>query len=307
MFRIAHLTDLHATPARAGLPALIGKRFFGWLSWQVRRRHAHQERVLEALVSDLRAQAPDQIVVTGDLTNIAGEEEFPAARAWLERLGPPARVSVVPGNHDAYVSVPAERGVALWHEYVASDAPGLAASPAREFPTLRLRGRLAVVGVCSAVPTLPFLARGRVGADQLARLGPLLERLGREGLFRLVLIHHPPERGVVSRRRELRDAAELGAVLARAGAELVLHGHTHRTRVGALPGPDGPIPVVGARSASDVGHRPEKRAQYHVYAVEPADAAPVAARPSARFRIRMSVRGYDPQTGGFGTEDERSL
>jgi 3',5'-cyclic AMP phosphodiesterase CpdA len=301
MFRVAHLTDLHATPARAELRALLGKRLFGWLSWRLRRRHAHQERVLEALVSDLRSQAPDQIVVTGDLTNIASEEEFPAARAWLERIGPPARVSIVPGNHDAYVHVPAERGVALWHDYIESDAPGPAA--AHEFPTLRVRGRLAVVGVCSAVPTPLFLAGGRVGPDQLARLEALLVRLRGEGLFRLVLIHHPPEPGVVSRRRELRDAAELGAVLARAGAELVLHGHTHRARVGALPGPDGPIPVVGARSASDVGHRPEKRAQYHVYAVEPSGAA---GRPG-RFRIRMSVRGYDPETGGFGAEDERSL
>src|SRR3990172_6099114 len=149
MFRVAHLTDLHATPARTAFAALLGKRFFGWLSWQVRRRHAHQERVLEALLADLRAQAPDQIVVTGDLTNVAGEQEFPAARAWLERLGPPARVSIVPGNHDAYVAVPAERGVALWSDYLESDATGPTAPPQGEFPTLRLRGRLAGVGVSS--------------------------------------------------------------------------------------------------------------------------------------------------------------
>src|SRR3990172_6686949 len=127
MFRVAHLTDLHATPAHAVVAGLFGKRFFGWLSWQLRRRHAHQERVLEALLADLHAQAPDQIVVTGDLTNVAGEQEFPAARAWLERLGPPARVSIVPGNHDAYVRVPRERGVALWSAYFASDPPGYGA------------------------------------------------------------------------------------------------------------------------------------------------------------------------------------
>ncbi len=302
MFLVAHLTDLHATPARTALAGLLGKRFFGWLSWQLRRRHEHQERVLEALLADLRAQAPDQIVVTGDLTNVAGEQEFPAARAWLERLGPPARVSIVPGNHDAYVPVPAERGVALWSDYVESDATGLATPPRGEFPTLRLRGRLAIVGVSSAVPTPLFQAGGRVGAAQLERLEPLLVRLGRDGLFRMVLIHHPPEPGVVSRRRALRDASAVRDVLARAGAELVLHGHTHHMRVGTLPGPDGPIPVVGARSASDVGLRPEKRAQYHLYEV-----APRAPAPGGRFRIRMRVRGYAPETGGFAAEDERSL
>ncbi len=316
MFRVAHLTDLHATPARPAIAALLGKRFFGWLSWQIRRRHAHQERVLDALVADLQRQAPDQIVVTGDLTNVAGEEEFPAARAWLERLGPPARVSVVPGNHDAYVFVPAERGVALWGDYMESDAAGHEAPPPGEFPTLRVRGPLAVVGVSSAVPTPLFQAAGRVGAPQLARLEALLARLGRAGLFRMVLIHHPPEPGVVSRRRELRDASQLRDVFARVGAELVLHGHTHRARVGALAGPDGPIPVVGARSASDVGLRPEKRAQYHLYEVAPYEVAPYEVEPGAaqppgtpgpRFRIRMRVRGYDPEAGGFTAEDERSL
>src|SRR5262245_1072204 len=305
MFRVAHLTDLHATPARGTVPGLFGKRFFGWLSWHLRRRHAHQERVLEALLADLRVEAPDQIVVTGDLTNVAGEEEFPAARAWVERLGPPARVSIVPGNHDAYVPVPAERGVALWRDYVESDAGGPTAAPPGEFPTLRVRGRLAVIGVSSAVPTPLFQATGRVGAEQLARLESLLARLGREGFFRLVLIHHPPEPGVVSRRRALRDAPAVRDAISRAGAELVLHGHTHRMRVGELSGPDGPIPVVGARSASDVGHHPEKRAQYHLYEVEP--GSPAGGSERARYRIRMRVRGYAPEVGGFAAEDERSL
>jgi 3',5'-cyclic AMP phosphodiesterase CpdA len=303
MFRVAHLTDLHATPARAGLPALLGKRFFGWLSWQLRRRHAHQERVLDALVADLRREAPDQIVVTGDLTNVAGEEEFPAARAWLERLGPPGRVSIVPGNHDAYVEVPRERGVGLWREYFESDAPDHEA-PRGEFPALRVRGPLAVVGVDSAPPTPVFQAGGRVGPEQLARLEAMLRRLAGAGLFRMVLVHHPPECGVVSRRRALRDAPALRDVLARAGAELVLHGHTHRQRVGAVPGPSGPIPVVSACSASDVGLRPGRGAQYHVYELEDGLAG---AQGAQRFRIRMRVRGYDPASGGFAAADERSL
>lgn len=300
MFRVAHLSDLHATPARAGFPALLGKRFFGWLSWRLRRRHAHQPSVLSALLADLRREAPDHVVVTGDLTNVAGEEEFPAARAWLARIGSPAGVSIVPGNHDAYVRVPLDRGVGLWSDYIASDAAGPRdAASADAFPTLRVRGPVAVVGVNSAVPTPLFQAGGRVGVGQLQRLEALLTRLRREGFFRLLLIHHPPEAGVVSRRRELRDGPALRDVLARVGAELVLHGHMHRTRLGSLPGPVGAVPVVGARSASDIGSRPEKRAQYHVYAIEP--------RGGGRFGIRMSVRGYAPATGGFVVEEERSL
>ena len=59
--------------------------------------------MLDALVSDLQAQAPDQIAVTGDLVNLALEAEFAPARAWLESVGAADRVTVIPGNHDAYV------------------------------------------------------------------------------------------------------------------------------------------------------------------------------------------------------------
>src|SRR4029450_8202128 len=102
MFRVAHLSDLHATPPRGALPALAGKRLLGWLSWRVRRHRVHRPAVLDALVAALERESPDQVVVTGDLTNVAGEEEFPAARAWLERLGPPGRVSLVPGDTHPY-------------------------------------------------------------------------------------------------------------------------------------------------------------------------------------------------------------
>ena len=118
----------------------------------------------------------------------------------------------------------------------------------------------------------------------------------------MVLVHHTPVAGTDSRRRALTDAAALRAVLGRWGADLVLHGHGHRTHFGSVPGPEGPIPVVGTRSASDVGSKPGKRAQYHVYDIEPdAGAGP------ARFRIIARIRGYDPARGGFAAEGERAL
>jgi 3',5'-cyclic AMP phosphodiesterase CpdA len=205
----------------------------------------------------------------------------------------------VPGNHDAYVAVPHERSWALWREYMASDG-----GPERdEFPALRVRGPLALVGVCSAVTTPPFFATGAIGSAQLARLEDALTRLGEGPLCRVVLLHHPVTEGAVSARRALRDAAALRAVLARAGAELVLHGHGHRSMRGSVEGPRGPIPVVGVRSSSDVGHRPDKRAQYHLYEIEPA----AAGKTGPRFRIRARVRGYEPARGAFVDEGELPL
>jgi 3',5'-cyclic AMP phosphodiesterase CpdA len=301
MIRLAHLSDLHATQVPWLGPAdFAGKRLLGWLSWRARRRKIHRVEVLEALLRDLPATAADHIVVAGDLTNLACEHEFDQARAWLERLGPPGRVSIVPGNHDAYVAMPRGRSWDRWSAYLDSDegaAPG-------GFPTLRVRGSLALVGVCSAVPSAPLLATGRLGEEQLEQLDKLLAGLAESPLCRVLLIHHPITDGATSRRRALTDAAALRGVLARRGVDLVLHGHGHRTLFGGIPGPHGPIPVVGVRSSSDIGHKPHKRAQYHLYEIEPRASV---GGGGARFRITTRIRGYDPVGDCFSGEGERVL
>jgi 3',5'-cyclic AMP phosphodiesterase CpdA len=307
MFSIGHLSDLHATPVRfEGVQQLLNKRFFGWLSWHLRRRHVYRPDVLGALIEDLREVAPQQVVVTGDLTNVALESEFDAARVWLGRIGSPERVFVVPGNHDAYVSVPRSRSWDRWSEYLASDAPhgvGEIASGDAEFPTFRRRGPVALVGLCSAHPTGIFRATGSVGPGQLERLEALLTELAGVDVCRVVLVHHPITDGATSPRRSLSDAAAVRAVLRRAGADLVLHGHNHRTQLFQVPGPEGPIPVVGVRSSSYMGRKPGKRARYHLYDLEPG----AGDRPGARFRVTMRTRAYDPVSGRFRPESERTL
>src|SRR5882757_9701820 len=103
-FTLAHLSDPHLPP----LPAptfreLAGKRALGYLNWTRNRHKVHRREVLDTLVADLQAQRPDHIAITGDLVNISLAAEFGPARAWLQGVGPPDRVTVVPGNHDAYM------------------------------------------------------------------------------------------------------------------------------------------------------------------------------------------------------------
>jgi len=309
VFCLGHLSDLHATPVVIDSPIqLLNKRFFGWLSWRLRRRKVHRAAVVEALIADLKEVAPDHLVVTGDLTNISLDREFAAARGWLERLGSPRDVSIVPGNHDAYVGVPASSSWNLWSEYWVSDAAdsGLGApvdtDPREQFPTLRVRGPLAIVGLCSALPTPIADASGTLGDDQLDRLERMLSDLNDSDLCRIVSIHHPVSPGATHERRELRDAVALRSVLRRAGAELVIHGHNHRTLLTEIDGRNDAIPVVGVRSASDIGRESHKRAQYHIYAFE-RNREP--GHP--RFRIALRIRGYDPVSGRFRAEAEHDL
>lgn len=305
MFTLAHLSDLHAGPISAPhLASLSFKQAIGWLKWSWQRSRQHRPEVLEALVTDLYGERPDHVAVTGDLTNVSLAEEFQAASRWLHHLGGPEQVSLVPGNHDAYIRARRTASWEYWAEYMESNPRGPVAAEAPRpvgndlatyFPSVRMRGPLALVGVSSALPVGLFRANGKVGTRQREKLEHVLRDLAKANVCRVVLIHHPPTDIGLSARRRLGDAGALRAVLEKVGAELVLHGHTHKTVFSSIAGPAGPIPVVGVRSASDIGHRPGRSAQYHLYRIERRNDEP----SSSDFRIIMSTRSYDAERGCF--------
>jgi 3',5'-cyclic AMP phosphodiesterase CpdA len=265
---IAHLTDVHLGPIAGFSPRYWNvKRLLGYANWLRNRRDAYQREVLERIVADLMTQAPDHIAVTGDLVNIGLPQEHINALAWVESLGAAHAVSVIPGNHDIYSRLDGDPGTARWSAYMASCAQG--AEHAGDFPFVRMLGGVAVIGINSAVPTPPLVASGLVGTEQLARLDSMLERLGRAGHFRLVLIHHPPLPGQAKRLRGLRDAAELEGTLTRRGAELVVHGHNHHNMLAWCGTGPTATPVVGAPSASLARpHKTEPLARYNLYRIE---------------------------------------
>ena len=292
MFTLAHLSDPHVSPLpRPRLKELAGKRVTGWLSWKLRREAIHGGPVLERLDEDLALQRPDHIVVTGDLINISLPGEYELARRWLERLGPPERVTAIPGNHDLYVPMAWQGSLGLWTQYMNGETPVRSDD---DFPFVRRRGPLALIGVSTAVPMPAFSAAGRCGPRQLDALKARLEALGRDGLFRIVLIHHPPFDSPDQRRKGLHDGAAFRAVIAAAGAELILHGHTHRPGLGKLPTPAGFAPVIGVASAS-AGHRGDGtgRGQYHLYRI---------ARDGNGWRLEVEVRGVRRGLDGFGRD-----
>lgn len=254
-FRLAHLSDLHLPMADVSLSwgDMFSKRFFSRISWRTKRRHVHRPEVLDLLFADILWQRPDHIAVTGDITNLSLPDEFDRSFAWLERLGPSENVTLIPGNHDHLVALKPDEGPSRWHRWMQGD-DGRA-----EFPLVRVRGSIALVGVNTAVPTRLFQASGRVGADQIAALRMRLAELGARGLYRIVLIHHPIGEALVSERKALDDRADVRAVIADAGAELVLHGHNHTAEFYAVDGSAGPVPVIGVPSASTIALEKETR------------------------------------------------
>jgi 3',5'-cyclic AMP phosphodiesterase CpdA len=280
MIVLAHLSDPHLPPLPAPrLADLAGKRALGYLNWTRNRRKFHRRDVLDALVSDLQAQMPDQVAITGDLVNLALEAEFAPALAWLESIGAPDHVTVVPGNHDAYVRTTQNRLAEAWRDYLhGDDAPaGIAA-----FPFLRRRGPLALIGVSSAVPTPPLMATGWLGQAQLDALERILTQLPAGQHFRVLLIHHPLRSD--SRAKRLTDSAPLLALLKRYGVELILHGHDHVHSTMWFDGPKGPIPAIGVPSASAVAHGHYPAAAYNLFSID---------RDGDAWRCEQTVRGFD--------------
>jgi 3',5'-cyclic AMP phosphodiesterase CpdA len=271
MFVFAHLSDPHLSSVPVPHPwQVFNKRFTSYLAWLLRNRHVHNPRLLAAMLADIHRYIPDHILVTGDLTNIALPAEFIAARRWLEELGPASDVTVIPGNHDACVRIDWKHSLAHWAAYMSgSNASGASEEPPSsdaDFPFVRRRGGVAFIGLNSAVP-MPLTgtpAAGRLGAQQIARLRHTLAALGREGLFRIVLIHHSPLPSV-SIRKALLDAPDLITALADAGAELILHGHLHQCDFEEIALPGSVLPVIGVPSASALPHRGRPASHYHLF------------------------------------------
>lgn len=271
MFSLAHMSDLHIGPLpKPKRTELLNKRVFGYLNWHNSRKSIHHRPTLDRLADDLRAAVPDHVAITGDIVNLGLREEYLQALDWLNQLGSPERISVVPGNHDAYVPLWNEPGIGRWNAFMVSDGEAAHGHGSAQygFPYVRRRGDIAIVGLSSAMPTMPLIAAGRLGGAQRRRLGELLTQLGRENLFRVVLIHHPPMPLAGNWVRGLRDAAELKRLIREVGAELILHGHDHDHSIRSLRGPDGRIPVVGIPSASVVTHPHKPLARYNIYHIE---------------------------------------
>lgn len=279
---------------RFGLGELNAKRAFGLLSYHARRKQRYRPEVAGRVLDDLHASAPDHVAVTGDLTHMGLAAEVAEASEWLARIGPPERVTLVPGNHDAYGGDIAHGVMDAWRPYLNSDPGEAGAGP---FPSLRVRGPVALVGLSSAVPTPIHLATGRAGEAQLASLADLLRDLAARRLCRVVLVHHPPTRAHVSWRRCLEDGPALCEILARAGAELVLHGHTHRAAIDAIPSAGGAIPVRGVPATSSaVGSR---LGAHQIFAID--------ERAGGGFTLERELREIDPHGEGLRVGARESL
>ena len=299
-FTLAHLSDCHlASLDRVTMRDLLNKRIYGYLRWQVQRRAEHRQEVLEALFCDLQSTSPDHTVITGDLTHLGLAKEFRKARDLLNSLGSSTDITVIPGNHDAYVRTDWDDTFGILADFMISDEPyrrgGAGTSSRFTFPSLRVRGSAALIGVSSARPSGPLSAVGTIGREQLREMEKILAATGNQQLFRIVMVHHPPVPGTVSWRKRLTDGETFRSILRNHGVELVLHGHTHCSSLRYLETTVGSAPVIGVPSGSALGRKAKSRARYNLYQLK---------RNPHGWGLVVTVRCYSPPSQNFVEERE---
>jgi 3',5'-cyclic AMP phosphodiesterase CpdA len=244
----------------------MSKRITGYVNWQRNRGRHYLPETTANLVADLLQRKPDHIAVTGDLINLGLDAEMRTARDWLAALGAPHDVSVVCGNHDAYVPGALGAALAAWQPWVAGD-DGHVVRDVKDYPVLRRRDGISLIGCNSARASLPLYATGYFYQPQADALAELLEAEGRAGRCRVVLIHHPPVARATAFHKRLIGASRFREAVARHGAELVLHGHTHLATIHTIPGPNCPVPVVGVPSAGEPGGKRKPAARYNLFTI----------------------------------------
>jgi 3',5'-cyclic-AMP phosphodiesterase len=221
---IAQLSDLHLVEDHYVQRPLSTRARLSCLSFgrpiEPRER---KERVARAL-AEVRASGADHLVITGDLTEDGDPSQFEVlAEVLAESRLPPERITLVPGNHDAYAA-PDNYAAAL-------------AGPLRAYaPTSTIGAPLAfrdvtLVPVSTALHQSPLRSAGAIAAAELERLKGLADDAAFRGRPLVFVQHHPPGRHLFPMLQWIDGLLEHAALSALAEETVhlhVVHGHTHR-------------------------------------------------------------------------------
>lgn len=266
MYRLAHISDTHLGPMpKIRWTKLLSKRLTGYINWQKNRAKQFSPVILSGLLAHLLKARPDHIVITGDLINLSLEQEIIRAKAWLETLGSGEDISIVCGNHDAYIRGKLEVALQSWQAYLIGDnkQPVIDNS---SFPVVRRRGPCSLILVNSAMPTRPFSASGLFDQKQAEKLEQILQQ--EKDNCRVILIHHPPFDYGKAPSNQLFGYQLFRDVIHQNGAELILHGHTHLDTIMQIEHPDKPVPVICVPAAGQEVGGLKPAARYNWFEIE---------------------------------------
>ena len=235
--RLAHLSDVH----------------FGKIS---------HPGIVEALIEEVNAAEMDLVVVSGDLTQRATDDQYRDAKAMLDAFQAP--IIVVPGNHDVrqFWHNPIERVITPTIRFERTITDDLT-------PTFSMDG-LSVFGMNTAHGLT--VKGGLVRKSSLDAMQTYFSTQPEDDLRVLVVHHHLIKNHALGRTDIAIGAAKAIDAAVASGVELILCGHYHISNVTAYPTEKGrEIVIASAGTATSSRGRGEHRAinMYNWIAVEP--------------------------------------
>lgn len=220
--KIIHITDLHFFQFPENILKLCNKRILGCLNWKLNRKKRFDFSGAERFINLLSQYKNVAVIVTGDLTVTALEEEFLLAKNFIDvirKKGFP--VYVIPGNHDYYTfeSVRNHRYETLFSEY---NLP-------KTYPAVvHLSDGTPLIFIHTVRPNI-LSSRGVIDRGQLQRLEEIIVSLEKPAIVcgHYPVLHHTPEY-YSSYSRRLINSNLLREVLKRTKIPvLYIAGHVH--------------------------------------------------------------------------------
>ena len=228
MTRIAHLSDLHLIEADPRARSIAGRLRLSLLTLGRRPDPIDRaRRATRALREAFEAKA-DHLVLTGDLTEDGTDEQLrELARILRSSPWPAHRITLVPGNHDAY----ADGGA--WSRALAG--PLASWAPTSEPGSVTRVGEASIVAVSTAFHQSIGRSAGRVAPSLMRRIADVVSDRSQRGRAVLLAQHHGPiDRGAAHWLDGLEEH-DAQSALGRVHEELhVLCGHAHRVSDHAL-------------------------------------------------------------------------
>jgi 3',5'-cyclic AMP phosphodiesterase CpdA len=241
-YRIAHLSDLHISADRSSLR----HRFRAWAG----KSQAKSLINLRAVTRDMEQQDVDHLLVTGDLTNAAKDEEMEACRAALGEFVRTDRLTIVPGNHDiAYrhrksrslvFETPRKLSQVLYYfsdVFPSGYPPELHQVKRHLFPFVKIlaQGNAALIGLDTtgslSAKAGPLNSLGTISRSQFRELHLLLKNPWLHDRIKIVALHHHPMIVPVATMFDsfklLFQSKQLLDLLYQSKVDLILHGHKH--------------------------------------------------------------------------------
>lgn len=173
---------------------------------------------LQWFAEAVRAERPDAVICTGDLTQRATHKQFAQARSFFANLKTPAVLE--PGNHDMPYYNLWERFTQPYKRYGALvDAVGVSLE-LEHLVTIPLKTTV------RAQPRFPW-SDGYVREEALAETLARLRGLAQDPRFKIVTAHHPLLPAEEASKNPTIGGDHAFAALVDAGTDAIMTGHVH--------------------------------------------------------------------------------